>query len=244
MILISGGMPRAGSAWFFNMMNDLVVSAGFDDARGLREQYGLHNLMIGANCRIGRPSLFQQMRLLWLHHKHHTFTFKTHSSPIRFELLLASPHTKAAYIYRDPRDCAVSAFEVAQKLRQEDPHAQTVFLEIHTLDDALEFAGRWCHIYLRWQRRPSTIMIRYEDLKSRPVEIMFNLMSQMGIALHREQVENTLISYQNPALRDSHNMHFNKGITGRYKTVLDDSQIEKFNRTHASVLQAMGYRTD
>jgi hypothetical protein len=242
-ILISAGMPRAGTAWFFNMMNDLVVSAGFDDVRNLREHYQLHHLMVGENCRIGKPSLFQQMRLLWLHYRRHTFVFKTHSSPIRVAILLASQHTRATYIYRDPRDCAVSAFEIAQKIRQKNPHAQTTFLKIHTLDDALDAAGRWCRIYLHWQQRPSTIMIRYEDLNSRPGEIMLNLMLQLEIAVLQEQVEDTLAAYQTPARKDSPTTHFNKGITGRYKTILDDDQIRKFNREHASTLQAMGYHT-
>ena len=38
MIILSAGMPRAGSGWYFNLMHDLITNSGGQNARQIRAE--------------------------------------------------------------------------------------------------------------------------------------------------------------------------------------------------------------
>ena len=41
MLILSVGMPRAGSGWYYNLTHDLIVSSGGQDARQVRAPLSL-----------------------------------------------------------------------------------------------------------------------------------------------------------------------------------------------------------
>ena len=41
MIILSTGMPRAGSGWYYNLTNDLIIAAGYQDGHKIRQRYHL-----------------------------------------------------------------------------------------------------------------------------------------------------------------------------------------------------------
>jgi hypothetical protein len=41
MIILSTGMPRAGSGWYYNLTNDLIIAAGYQDGHNMRQRYSL-----------------------------------------------------------------------------------------------------------------------------------------------------------------------------------------------------------
>jgi len=45
MIILSIGMPRAGSGWYYNLTNDLMLSSGAQDPRLIRQRYYLQNVL-------------------------------------------------------------------------------------------------------------------------------------------------------------------------------------------------------
>lgn len=51
MIVLSAGLPKSGTGWYYNLTNDLIV-AGLDDAHAVRERYKLHDILDGENCRL------------------------------------------------------------------------------------------------------------------------------------------------------------------------------------------------
>ena len=53
MIVLSVGMPRAGSGWHYNLIHDLMKTTGCADARDIRERYRLQNILTEVNCNIG-----------------------------------------------------------------------------------------------------------------------------------------------------------------------------------------------
>ena len=57
MIILSAGMPRAGSGWHYNLVHDLMAVTGCDDARDIRAKYHLENILTEVNCNIGVLSL-------------------------------------------------------------------------------------------------------------------------------------------------------------------------------------------
>ena len=57
MIIVSVGMPRAGSGWHYNLVHDLMATTGCDEARDIRSKYGLEKILTEVNCNIGVLSL-------------------------------------------------------------------------------------------------------------------------------------------------------------------------------------------
>ena len=53
MIVLSVGMPRAGSGWHYNLIHDLMKTAGAVDAREIRARFGLQKILTEVNCNIG-----------------------------------------------------------------------------------------------------------------------------------------------------------------------------------------------
>lgn len=53
MFYVSAGMPRAGSGWFYNIMHDLVVAMGGEDAREIRRRFLLQPILTEINCSFG-----------------------------------------------------------------------------------------------------------------------------------------------------------------------------------------------
>ncbi len=51
MIVLSVGMPRAGSGWHYNLVHDLMKTTGCADARDIRERYRLQNYIDGSELQ-------------------------------------------------------------------------------------------------------------------------------------------------------------------------------------------------
>ena len=52
-LILSVGMPRAGSGWYYNLTHDLMVAAGFQDGREIRKRYHLESILSEVNCNVG-----------------------------------------------------------------------------------------------------------------------------------------------------------------------------------------------
>ena len=81
MIVLSVGMPRAGSGWHYNLIHDLMKTTGCADARDIREKYGLQKILTEVNCNIGvlsarRLGMVTVPALLGK-----TFVIKAHAGP-------------------------------------------------------------------------------------------------------------------------------------------------------------------
>lgn len=44
-LLLSAGMPKSGSAYVYNLINDLMIAGGHRDAREIKRDYKLQGLM-------------------------------------------------------------------------------------------------------------------------------------------------------------------------------------------------------
>ena len=63
MIVISVGMQKSGSAFFYNVINELEIEAGGADARKVKKKYGLDDVMKWGNNNIGRLYFHRLVRL-------------------------------------------------------------------------------------------------------------------------------------------------------------------------------------
>lgn len=67
-IIPSAGMPRAGSAWFYNLILDLWLATGRGNIRKYREKYHLQNVITEVNHNIDNFNLRKPtlLRVLYL----------------------------------------------------------------------------------------------------------------------------------------------------------------------------------
>src|SRR5574341_556869 len=104
MIVLSVGMPRAGSGWHYNLIHDLMQTTGCAEAHEVRRRFHLEGILTEVNCNIGvlsarRLALVAIPALLG-----NTFVIKAHAGPAAaWRLLSALGLLRTTYIYRDPR---------------------------------------------------------------------------------------------------------------------------------------------
>jgi len=116
MIILSVGMPRAGSGWHYNLIHDLMKTSGCADARDIREKYGLQKILTEVNCNIGVLSARRLAMVARPALAGNTFVIKAHAAPTRASRLLSTLGLlRVTYIYRDPRDAMLSAFDYGQR---------------------------------------------------------------------------------------------------------------------------------
>jgi hypothetical protein len=122
MIILSVGMPRAGSGWYYNLTHDLVTASGGQNARQVRKRYHLQKILTEVNCNIGVLTVRRLSAVLIPSLLGNTFVIKAHAGPTPFALgLIRAGWLRPAYIYRDPRDAMLSAYDNGQKALKKGP---------------------------------------------------------------------------------------------------------------------------
>ncbi|RPJ22611.1 MAG: hypothetical protein EHM33_23075, partial [Chloroflexi bacterium] len=116
MIVLSVGMPRAGSGWHYNLVHDLMKTTGCSDARDIRERYHLQSILTEVNCNIGVLSARRLAMVTLPALLVNTFVIKAHAGPTSTSRLLQRLGLlRITYIYRDPRDAMLSAYDYGQR---------------------------------------------------------------------------------------------------------------------------------
>src|SRR5512140_2111381 len=116
MIVLCVGMPRAGSGWHYNLVHDLMQTTGCADARDIRKRYHLENILTEVNCNIGVLSARRLAMVTVPALAGKTFVIKAHAGPSTWSRLLeVAGLLRVTYIYRDPRDAMLSAFDFGQR---------------------------------------------------------------------------------------------------------------------------------
>lgn len=246
MIVLSAGMPKSGTAWYFNLTNDLLVAAGYSDIRQIRERYRLQSVIRNQNGLIGRPNRYQLARLLVPHLLGERFVVKTHHYPTRgMRLLMSLQIMRPTYIYRDPRDAAVSALEHGERIRTAGQNH--TFAELKSIEDVT----RWLKHgplkkWRQWIRRRDTLFVRYEDLLANPVGELERLAGFLSINISTELLSAIVARYEpaslDPELRKR--LHYHKAVSGRFKQVLKPEHLELMRRELGEYVVEMGYRLD
>lgn len=242
MFVISASAPRAGSSWYFNMTNDMLMAAGHQNIRQLYEKYQLGDLMNFPNCNVGVLYGSKLARLEALHWQAGAFVVKTHEKPTRLlRWLTALGRTKSTYIYRDPRDRLVSILEVGAKRRATNP--TDPFAQVRSFEEALEFLQSPLRHLQMWQNHPQTLIVRYEDLLEDAFAELQRLNNFLGFGLPDERLREIIQKYDRDrisadARAKSHLVH---GDVGRYKEVLTPAQIQAMHEQLGDEIIALGY---
>ena len=101
MIVVSAGMQKSGTSWYFNLTNDLLIAGGYQDIHVIRQKFRLHSILRYPNCNIGQLNLSKLGLLTIPHFCGNKFVVKTHKAPSKsLHYLMSLKIIKATYIYR------------------------------------------------------------------------------------------------------------------------------------------------
>jgi len=241
MIVLSAGMPRAGSGWYYNLTNELMLANGAQEARRVRERYRLQGILTEVNCNIGALTARRTLGVLLPSALGNTFVIKAHAAPGRLaRWAIRWGWMRPTYIYRDPRDALLSAMENGQRaLQRSRPNAFAPYAEFEA---ALDFMSGYLPIWEAWMRCKQALPVRYEDLllnyaveAERLVEF---LQLDPDEALTLQVIERYL---PEKGQSEQKGLHFSQGKIGRFRQKMTLEQQERMNQRLAPYLVKMGY---
>ena len=243
MLIVSAGMEKSGTGWYFNMTNDVLVAAGHSDSRQIREQYGLQSIMEHFNCNIGELTASKLKQLIAPLQDGKTFCVKTHSGyPQDLAYFMRDAPVLATYIYRDPRDVALSLIDHGRKARG---HGEShIFGTIYTIRDAIDWVvSKLIPVWEQWSSADGVLMVRYEDLFDLILEEMKRLCNFLDIGLNDQQLLDIASKYDpdNHETFGKKGLHFNKGKKFRFASEMKKQDIELCNRHFSPYFGQMNY---
>ena len=241
MIILSIGMPRAGSGWYYNLTNELMLASGAQDARQIRTRYHLQRILTEVNCNIGALTLRRLLAVLVPSMMGNTFVIKAHAAPTPFALnLIRHGLIRPTYIYRDPRDAMLSAMENGQRaLKRNRPNAFSGLVEF---DSALSFMLAQVEICQAWMNCPQALQARYEDLLNEYETEAERLASFLKLDKAASELPRVIEKYRpEKAQPDQKGVHFSQGKIGRFRQKMSEAQQESLAGAFGPYLGAMGY---
>jgi len=240
MIVLSVGMPRAGSGWHYNLIHDLMQTTGCAEASEIRVRFGLRGVLTEVNCNIGvlsarRLAMVAAPALLG-----NTFVIKAHSRPTAaFRVLRATGLIRAAYIYRDPRDAMLSAMEYGKRAVQKGrPNA---FSDLTDFDRAADFMATYVRISEDWTRERGVLVSRYEDLLRNYDAEARRLAEFLGLDPANSAVAKAIVRFRPEAAEGRQGTHFVKGRIGRFREIFSSDQQKRLVEFFGPYLERMGY---
>ncbi len=243
MIILSVGLPKSGSAWYYYMTNDLVVAAGHDDSTHIKEKYNLHHILKFPTCNIQEPTAEKLDLLLKPPVIDSTFTVKTHFPPNDALLkYMNSGDIKVTLMIRDPRDIALSGFEAGVAMRYRGKRG--TFANITTLAEAIIWTERWLDkTWSTWKRIDGILKVKYEDVLLSPLHELNRLSDFLDFQIPKESLQAIAShwSKNSGAKKNPSIGHFNKGISGRHRQAIRGADLALCRERLGEYIEAMGY---
>jgi hypothetical protein len=241
MLVLSVGMPRAGSGWHYNLIHDLVVAGGGQDARQVRRRFCLQRWLTQVNCNVGALTPQRLLPVMAPTLAGYTYAIKVHAAPTPLALrLIRRGAIRPTYIYRDPRAALLSAWEYGSRgIERGRPNA---FSQLTDFRAALKFMLFYMQVWETWMACESALKVRYEDLLVNYPGETAQLVDFLGIDPHSAAVQAVINGYHpQQTRRDQHGLHFAHGQVERFRTVLTLEQLAACNQAFGPQLERMGY---
>ena len=240
MIVLSVGMPRAGSGWHYNLIHDLMKTTGCADAREIREKYRLQGILTEVNSNIGVLSLRRLALVMVPALRGKTFVIKAHAGPTIWSRLLSRMGLlRVTYIYRDPRDAMLSAYEYGQRaLAKGRPNA---FSHLSGFDKSLAFMEEYVRIWKKWQAEDNVLIARYEDLLREYDTEAARLVGFLELNVSSPEVRKVIESYRPGKAEGQQGLHFHKGKIGRFREAYSAEEQAVLAERFGPYLKKMGY---
>lgn len=240
MIVLSVGMPRAGSGWHYNAIHDLMATTGCADARDIREKYRLQKILTEVNCNIGVLSARRLAMVTVPALAGNTFVIKAHAGPSTWSRLLEMIGLlRVTYIYRDPRDAMLSAFDFGQRaLGKGRPNA---FSHLTDFQKTLDFMTEYVRIWEKWMGEKMPLIARYEDLLLNYDAEVNRLVGFLKLDGSRPEVQAVIEQYRPEKGEGQQGLHFFKGRIGRFRESYSADEQKIMAERFGGALRKMGY---
>lgn len=240
MIVLSLGMPRAGSGWHYNLIHDLMKTTGCADAREIRERYALQHILTEVNCNIGVLSARRLALVALPALVGNTFVIKAHAGPTSASRLLQRLGLlRITYIYRDPRDAMLSAFDYGQRaLKKGRPNA---FSHLTDFRKSVDFIMEYVRIWEKWMKERNVLSARYEDLLTNYDHEVARLIGFLKLNGSKPEVQKVIDGYRPDASEGQQGLHFYKGKIGRFRESYSADEQAILNEKLRPFLERMGY---
>lgn len=240
MIVLSVGMPRAGSGWHYNLIHDLMKTTGCPDARFIREKYRLQKILTEVNCNIGVLSARRLAMVTVPALMGNTFVIKAHAGPTTASRLLQTLGLlRITYIYRDPRDAMLSAYEYGQRaLAKGRPNA---FSHLTDFQTSLDFIMEYVRIWEKWMKERNALVARYEDLLTNYDAESARLVEYLHLDGSRPEVRAVIERFRPGANDGQQGLHYYKGKIGRFRESYSAEQQAILKEKLSAYLPRMGY---
>jgi hypothetical protein len=242
MIILSVGMPRAGSGWYYNLTNDLMLASGAQDARHIRQRYHLQRILTEVNCNIGVLTAPRLLAVLVPSLLGNTFVIKAHAGPTPFaRFLIQQGSMRTTYIYRDPRDAMLSAYENGVRAREHG--RDNAFSHLVDFETALDFMREYVQISQAWLGTKKVLHARYENLLSDYDAEAGQLVDFLKLQQTAPAVQAVIDKYRpkESARTEQKGLHFSKGKIGRFRQKMPLEQQEAMAQAFGDYLQNVGY---
>jgi hypothetical protein len=240
MIVLSVGMPRAGSGWHYNLVHDLMKTTGCAEAREIRVRYGLQHILTEVNCNIGVLSARRLALVTLPVLMGNTFVIKAHAGPTSGSRLLQRLGLlRITYIYRDPRDAMLSAYDYGQRALQKGrPNA---FSHLTDFQKSLDFIMDYARIWEKWVQEKEVLVARYEDLLTNYEHEVMRLVQFLKLNGSKPEAQEVIDGYRPAAAEGQQGLHFYKGKIGRFREAYSAEEQAILNRKLRPYLERMGY---
>jgi hypothetical protein len=240
MIVLSVGMPRAGSGWHYNLIHDLMHAKGCAEATEIRTRFRLQGVLSEVNCNIGVLSARRLAMVALPALLGNTFVIKAHSRPTTaFRLMRASGIIRATYIFRDPRDAMLSAMDYGNRaIRKGRPNAFSHLIDFET---ALDFITTYVRIWEGWIDEPKVLVCRYEDLLQNYDPETRRLVEFLDLDARAESIGEVITRYRPEQAEGRQGTHFYKGRIGRFREIFSADQQNVLAGRFGPFLERMGY---
>jgi hypothetical protein len=241
MIILSVGMPRAGSGWYYNLTNDLMLANGAQDARQIRQRYRLQGILTEVNCNIGALTPRRITAVMLPSLLGNTFVIKAHAALTPYARFMIQRNLiRSTYIYRDPRDALLSVMENGQRaLQRGRPNAFSSFAEF---DAALHFMVEYLHIWDSWMDCRQVLLVRYENLLLNYETEAELLLKFLRLERDQPQIQAVIEKYRpEKAQLDQKGIHFSHGKIGRFRQKINPEQQTIMADQLGAYLTRMGY---
>jgi hypothetical protein len=241
MIILSVGMPRAGSGWFYNLTHELALAAGCQDAHQIRQRYHLQGILTEVNCNIGALTPPRLLAVLLPSLLGNTFVVKAHAGPTPFALrLIRLGLIRPTYIFRDPRDAMLSAYDNGQRALQKG--RSNAFSHLKDFETSVDFMLKYLRIWEAWMSCREALHVRYEDLLNDYEAEAGRLAGFLKIERGIPDVQDVIEKFRSEGVRpDQKGIHFNKGKTGRFRQKMTPEEQAILAERFGPYLDKMGY---
>jgi hypothetical protein len=241
-IVLAAGMPRAGTGYYYNLLNQLWIAAGGQDGHEIRTRFHLQRILREVDVTIGSLNTKRTLAALVPVLLGNSYVVHLHFAPKPMGLFaIRRGWMIPTYIYRDPRDALLSAYEYGRRAEKMGRANPFTFLE--SIDQAIDFmAGYVENDWRAWFGLTGTLIFRYEDLITDYETQVNRLASHLGLDLTDPGLRDVVHRHHpHNVTKGAKGMHFNKGVIGRFREALSTEQQQRCAKAFGPYLVLMGY---